>query len=134
VEDGKIVNDLLGYGDGQDWEARPKFPGVDEESIITYGLRQASEYFSGVTNSQTVKANVKDRISKKKDSLKNIKLKAINIGDTFKYIDLGNIMSLRLQNMGFNTSEIGFEADVRIMAMTYNPDTKNKIDLVVEVK
>jgi len=133
VEDGEIRNDILGYGDGITWKSRPKIPIVDADSIGEFGLRESSEFFQGVTNVPTLKANTRDAIAKFKNPVRNMKLRAINLGDTFKFINLGNIMALSLQSMGFQTGGVGYETNVRIMGMAYNPGSKNKIDLIVEV-
>lgn len=133
VEDGEIRNDILGYGDGTTWKSRPKFPSEDAASIGKYGLRQSSEFFQGVSEVPTLRANTRETVSKEKNPIRNMKLRAINIEDTFKFINLGNIMALRAQSVGFQTGGIGYETNVRIMGMAYNPSSKNKIDLVVEV-
>lgn len=133
VEDGDIRNDVLGYGEGLTWKSKPKIVVTDVDSISRYGLRQSSEYFQGVENVPTLKANTRDVVRSEAEPSKNIKLRAINLGDTFKFINLGNIMSLQLQNIGFQTGGVGYEAQVRIMGMSYDPAIKNKINLVVEI-
>jgi hypothetical protein len=55
------------------------------------------------------------------------------VGDTFKGIQVGNIMPLQFESIGFNGGGIGYETTVRIIGMAYNPvSTKNKVELVVE--
>jgi hypothetical protein len=56
---------------------------------------------------------------------------AINVGDTFKHIKLGNIFTLQLQSVGFTDGQTGYTSRVRIVGMSFNPETPNKIQLVV---
>lgn len=133
VEDGDIYNNILGYGDGMTWTTKTKYIANDERSGSDYGLRQTSKYFNGVTNTVTLKDNTTEYLKTTKNPVSKFKLNVINVGDTFKYIQLGNTLNLQLQSMGFQTGGIGYEAVVRIVGMRYNPSSKNKIELVTEV-
>lgn len=133
VEDGQIYNNVLGYGDGMTWVSKTKFEATDEDSVGTYGLRQTAKYFNGVTNNVTLKDNTDQYLSTTKAPVNKFKLNVINVGDTFRYIQLGNTLNLQLQSMGFQDGGLGYEAVVRIVGMRYNPTSKNKIELVTEV-
>jgi hypothetical protein len=127
VEDGPILNDLLAYGDGLTWTSRPNINIVDLASIGAYGRRQSSAGYSGVTNVQTLKDNGLEKVLADRNPLHTFKLHALNVGDTFKHIDLGNRLTLRMENVAF-----GIDTTVRITGMAYDPESKNKIELVVE--
>lgn len=133
VEDGEIFNDLLAYGDGQSWVSRPNAVVTDAASIAKYGVRQSAEEFSGVTNVNTLRENAAEKIAQQKEPVRSFHLNALHVGDTFKYLQLGNVLSLRFENMGFTGGGLGYETNVRITAMAYNPVTeKNKVELIVE--
>lgn len=127
VEDGPIINDLLAAGDGISWQSRPTQNILDSDSISAYGLRQDTEEYNGVTNTQTLKDNGLKKVKLFRNTAKTYRLKAINKGDTFKYISLGNRMSLRFENIRF-----GYESIIRIIGMAYDTNNRNKIELVVE--
>lgn len=132
VEDGDIVNDLLAVGDGESWKSRPIATITNLDSVGKYGLRQSTEEYSGVTTIQTLSDNGSELVSAAKNPVNAYKVNALNIGDTFSHISIGNQFTLRMQNLGFGGNGIGLEKTVRISAMSYNPDIKNKITLVVE--
>lgn len=132
VEDGPIVNDVLAYGDGETWNSKPMQVVTDTTSIGKYGLRQDSKSYSGVVDLQTLNVNGRVHLAAYKNPLRTFRLNALNVGDTFKYIALGNRLKLRLENVGFYMGSTGLETQVRIIGMAYDPDDKNKINLVVE--
>lgn len=133
VEDGDIVNDMLAYGDGQSWTSKPTFIFRIDDSISRYGLRQTAEEFSGVTDKTSLEDNADDALKTAKNPTRSFHLNAANVGDTFQYLRIGNILDLRFESMGFTGGGIGHEASVRITGMAYDPaSTKSKVELVVE--
>lgn len=132
VEDGEIVNDLLAYGDGITWKSRPYVIVSDVDSILDYGLRQKAEEFSGVTNTNTLKNNGQTQVNISKDPERTYHINALNVGDTYKYIRLGNRLVLRLENMGFTGDGLGWEATIRITGMVLDSSQKNRVELILE--
>lgn len=132
VEDGPIANDVLGYGDGVTWLTKPKVNITNDASIFKYGLRQKSEGFDGVTSPQTLKDNTDEYVHLHKRPTRTFSATAINVGDTFNFMGLGNTLTLQLQNAGLYEGGTGLQTRVRIRGMYYNPDSKNKLSLVVE--
>ena len=57
-------------------------------------------------------------------------MNALNVGDTFKYLKVGNIFNLSFQSVGFRGDSLGFATRVRVIGMGYNPDARNKMQLV----
>lgn len=134
VEDGPIVNEVLTYGDGETWRSKPRAVVRDQDSIGRYVLRQDAKGYSGVTNVQTLTDNGANHIAQFKSPARTFRLNALNVGDTFKYIRLGNRLPLQFQNIGFYTGEQGLKTRVRIVGMAYDSSEKNKINLAVEEK
>lgn len=132
VEDGPIYNDVMGYGDSMSWQSKPFAVAKDNESIGKYTLRQISKGYSGVADPNTLLANASAHLAAVKDANRVFRLNAINIGDTFKYMSLGNRMGLRFENMGFMGSNTGFQTRIRILGMAYEGAQPNKINLTVE--
>lgn len=134
TEDGPIINYTFGYGDGETWKTKPSFVVMNNISMGRYGMRQESNGYSGVSNAQTLQQNGTARINARYIPLRTFRLNALNVGDTFRYIRLGNRLTLRFQNMGFTRGTTSFETTVRILAMAYDPEDRNKISLVVQEK
>jgi len=132
VEDRDIFNDILAYGDGLTWTTKPTLNLRDSSSIGKYGLRQTAIEYEGVTNTTTLNNNGAQKLLETKQPERTFHLFALNIGDTFNYIKLGNVLRLRFQNAGFTSGGLGFETYVKIVGMSYDPaSTKNKIELTV---
>lgn len=133
VEDGDIKNDILGYGDGMTWASKPKFIVINQTSVFDYGLRQWSENFDGVTSPQTLKDNSLELIKNEAYPVNTFQVNALNVEDTFSFINLGNKLTLQFQHIGFfETGGLGYVTRVRIVAMRYDPNMKNRIELTVE--
>lgn len=127
VEDGPIVNDLFAYGDGLTWQTKPSSRIIDPSSIGRYGLRQSSEEYTGVSNTATLQTNGTQRVKQFRNGTRTYRLNALNVGDTFKYLGLGNRFTVH-----FETIRFGYEAAVRVLGMVYDTDARNKVELTVE--
>lgn len=133
AEDGEIINDVLAYGDGMAWTSKPSEIVRDRGSIGKYGLRQKSVSYTGVIDSATLKQNGSEYLRQNVEPARTFHLNALNVGDTFKYLGLGNVLSLQFQNVGFFGGSLGFQTQVRIVGMSYDPtEKKNMLELVVE--
>jgi len=130
VVDGTIVNDLLGYGEGETWKSKPMFTAKDKQSIGKYGLRQGSEEFENSTQA-SIQSNTIKKLQEYENIPNTFRLNALNLGATWKYIRMGNTLTLRFQNIGFGNTGIGYETVVRIVGMVYEPNSKNKVELTV---
>jgi len=132
VEDGPIINDLLGYGEGATWQDKPTAIRKDIPSRNRYGLRQASEEFWNLESDAALVNNTKQRLFQFRDPAYTFSLHALNVGDTWRYCRLGNTLTLKLDNMGFGRrGGTGFEATIRVVGMRYDPAMSNKLELVV---
>lgn len=132
VEDGELFNDLFGYGEGATWQTKPVYIAKDADSIKRYGLRQGSVDFTGVVSGSKLREKTQVQLNIKKQPHRTFTVNALNVGNTFQYINLGNRFTLRLENIGFYGSGTGLETTVRIVGMSYAPEVKNRIELVVE--
>jgi len=132
VEDGDIVNDVLAFGEGLSWQSKPNVRRFDVNSIGKYGRRQASVEYSGVSDLQTLIDNADAYLQQHREPVRSFKINALNVGDTFKFMRLGNRMPLQFENVGFYAGGQGLQTTVRIMGMSYDPVVAGKITLVVE--
>lgn len=132
VEDGPIVNDLLAAGDGLSWTSRPAVDIVDAASQDKYGLRQLAKEYVGVSATNTLLSNGSELMKTNRNPSRLFKLNALNVGDTFKYINLGNRLTLRFENAGFYQGGRGLETQIRILGMSYDSANKNKMILIAK--
>lgn len=130
TEDGPVVNSVLAYGDGETWKSKPNVEVNAQPSIGKYGLREASQEYSGVVSKTVLAKNGKQYLTEFKNPARSFTLNALNVGDTFQYIRLGNILTVQFQNAGFYGGNVGFISQVRIFGMSYEPQSKNKVALV----
>ena len=131
TEDDNIINDLLGYGDGATWTSRPAAITQDVQSIAKYGLRQDGKEWTGVSIISTIQNNNNEYLATRTKPRKIFDITAIDLGDTFSYLRLGNRVNVYLRNMGFLETGRGTQERTRILGMSYNPRQGDKIKLVL---
>ena len=121
VEQGVIINDLLGFGGGGlTWASRPRHNTIDEESAGRYGLRQGYEAYNGATNSGTIAESTKRAVETEHEPRRTFNLRALDEGDTFANLRLGDRVPLKLTSAGFMGGEIGMETVVRLVGMAHS--------------
>lgn len=132
IEDGPIVNSVLAFGEGLSWQSKPHVRRLDATSIGKYSLRQNSNEYPGATDLQTLTENGDAYLAQNKEPSRSFKINALNVGDTLKYMQLGNRLPLRFENVGFYAGATGYQTTVRIMAFAYDSIVSGKLTLVVE--
>ncbi len=129
-ENGEISNDILGIGSGANNKAKEKVHLSDETSIGRYGLRQTSISF-GEDEYASVDIGTRTELKKRKNPSKMFSLVALDHGNTWKYISLGNTFPLHMANVGFQHNGLGMDTTIRILGMTYQEE-ENKLELNCE--
>lgn len=133
VEDGTIYNNVLGYGPGSAWASRPNKENLaTDNSLAQYGLRQTSKDYGSVSSVDVINRGNIGLMRRSSQPVKNFSVTALNRGDTFKYIRLGNRLELSLQSVGFTGSGLGLKTYIRILGMYYDPAEGQKIKLVLQ--
>lgn len=132
TEQGIIVNDLMGIGDGSTPESRISYVEIDKTSRGLYGLRQAAQDYSGNKEIGTLIANVRGTLAQSKHPIRTVIVTALDKGDTFKALRLGNILPLYMTTAGFlDDGNVGMNTNARILGMQYNDDF-NQVGLVLQ--
>ncbi len=115
-----VVNNLMGIGEGSDG-SRPRSYFTDAESVSRYGLMQGSEDFAGVSSQGTLDAHTLGRLNELRHPRNTFSLTALNVGETYFALRLGNVLPLKSLTFGFDAQgEIGLETAVRIVAIKYS--------------
>jgi hypothetical protein len=125
------ANDVLTYGNGNDWKTRKTANETDSESREQYGLRQYSNNVqTDSVDTLTLAAQVGLRMMKQPRN--NFPLAALNIGDTFQKLQPGAIATItRLVGQAFSEDGLGFQSNsVIIQSMNYNP-ANGWVDLAI---
>jgi hypothetical protein len=130
-EQGEIVNDVMGYGDGSTPETRIFYSEIDALSRGKYGLRQIAKDFNGNKEMTTLQQNVREALAANKTPVRTISVSAVDEGNTFKALRLGNTLPLYMTSVGFlNSGAVGMNTNVRIVGMRYN-EALNEAQLIV---
>jgi hypothetical protein len=126
----KIVNDLLGIGEGSD-EERPTWNEVDTTSRDRYGLRQDSEDLTK-TEPASVQADTIALLRELRNPRRTFKLELLDVGDAFAETRLGDTYPLIMQTVGWRSdNEVGTNTIVRVLGLRYHDDTET-MELTVD--
>jgi|GEM_PF-2384521 len=128
-EDGELINDLIGYGEGANLKARPSRREENGESILAHGRREGVKQFAGVTQPATLESNTQAEISRVAEAVSSFSLDMTATG----YVpEVGDRLRLRLHTMGFAAeSGRGFDGTVRVMGMETNG--RDNVRLICQV-
>lgn len=122
-EQGEIINALLGIGDGSTDDSRVTYEETDAASRDAYGLRQGTEDFNGNKELGTLTANVQARLTVTRNPIRTFKVTALDVGNTFLNLRLGNVLRLKMFSVGFlSDGATGVDTRVRIMGMRYEDE------------
>lgn len=131
IEQGTIVNELLGIGGGSTEESKVFTTARDDDSIDDYGLFQSSEVFGDDTWGSFV-SSVDGSLARSKQPRNTWDLTALNVNDLFDHVRLGDTFPIKMLQAGWKSDgTLGFEGKVRVLGMTYD-DISNKLDLVAD--
>lgn len=130
TEQGHLINDLVGFGPGMTWESKSSVRLIDAESAGDYGIRQDSKDY-GPEDEGTIEENTRASLAKWKMPRRTFSVKALDVGDLFFALRVGNRLPVRFINVGFNPEGFGMETVVRILGMTYD-DISNRVEMVVD--
>jgi len=129
-EQGDIVNDLVGFGSGGTWESKSAVRLIDDTSAGEYGVMQDSKSFDP-DEEGTIEENTRTELNQVKDPRRTFELSALDVGNLFYALRIGNRLPAKFVNVGFNPEGFGMETTVRILGMTYD-DISNRVKLVVD--
>lgn len=134
TEQGVIVNDLMGIGDGSTQETRITYQEIEPISRGLYGLRQAAQDYHGNREMGTLMDNVRGTLAVSRNPSKTLRVAAMNKGDTFRSLRLGNTLPLYMTTVGFLADgTVGIDTKVRIIGMRYSDDL-DQVALVLQEK
>lgn len=128
-EQGPIINKWVVAGEGTGWGAeRLTSTAVDQDSIDTYGLREASRVYGDVKEQGTLDQNAANLLEQTKDPYNIFTLSAVDAEPAkFSAYDIGDTVRLIAPDYGFD----GTDTMVRILSREFKPGD-GVCDLVVQ--
>lgn len=129
VEQGEIANYLIGYGAGSTWSTKPISEAIDQSAVNEYGLFAKVVGFEEGQKAQ-IKANTQAQLDYHKQPRITFDLNALDKGETFSNIRVGDTLPIELYSCGFTNGELGYQGYGRVTGMTYD-EKKNLLELVL---
>jgi hypothetical protein len=133
TEDGEIINYKIGTSNAPTVEDRKKDEHLETDltSIARYGCRQAYEQYD-TKNDTRITNNVIADITKGKNPRRTFCVSALDVGETFANIALGDTLPLKLNTVGWNANGTrGVNINVRVIGIAY-ADNKQKLELTLD--
>lgn len=113
---GKVANDLQGFGSGQSTSDRPLANYEDAASISKYGRRQGTKSYSDYTGAGAVMKALKNEINQTREPDNVFQYMALDQGDTWLNLHVGSSYPLRIWSLRW-----GIKSRVRLSGWYYNP-------------
>jgi hypothetical protein len=131
---GTIMNHIFSYNQAQTEQTRIMQEIAIQGSIDKYGPFQTNMILSGVTDAEgMVQRAAQTKANQRGEPVSKVSRTALDVMDTFSYIDSGNICFISDPRAGFNPDgSRGFRSWARILSADYN-DLTNKVALNVEL-
>jgi hypothetical protein len=130
-EQGDIYNDLWGSDSGShSWNDCMKSHRVDTDSAGQYGWRYGS-FTHGYSSQSGSDKTTEARLDKSKAPRKTFDFSALDVGDLFNNLRIGDTLPVHLISVGFQGGGYGTDTTARILGMTYD-DIDNKVQLVLD--
>ena len=132
-EQGTPTNQVFGYSQAQTKQSRYSSEAIHQSSFDDYGPLQLNQVYVGVQDQAGTDNATKVRAEQRGRPMKRVSRNAIDINNTYDYLNVGNTVSVRDTNSGFNPNGgYGFDARVKILSMSYN-DLSDRVPLTIEV-
>lgn len=130
-EQGEIINDFVGFGPGASWESKGSYRAFDSESMAEFGVWQSAGALEAATPAN-IQQGAESKVRQNAYPRNTYQCTALDVGDTFYNLRVGNVVGLRYFTVGFQpASGVGVEARVRVLGMAYS-DARNTVELVVD--
>lgn len=126
IEQGEIANDIIVVGFGASSGSQKTASMVDQDSIGLYDHRQSTvnlpSEFEG-----TLQVGAEQKIKELKQPRRTFDVNALDVGDTWSNLHIGDTYPLHLGNVGFS----GVETIVRVVGMEYQ-ETNGYVRLICD--
>lgn len=131
-ENGDLFNDVTGLNDASTEALRLRHTAIDSMAIADHGLYQKTAVFSGVTQAATLQQDVLSALRQTINGNKTFDFYALNVGDTFAYLDVGNLWNTDMNYVWFDDEQAD-NKEVRILGMEVD-DSIERVRVISEVE
>jgi hypothetical protein len=129
---GTPSNQVYGYSQAQTANSRYNAEVINQAAYDDYGPLQLNQVYVGIHDPAGTYLATKTRAEERGRPVMRLGRTALDIYNTFDYLNIGNIVNVKDARVGFNPNGgYGFEKEMRILSMSYN-DLSNKVPLVIE--
>lgn len=132
IEQGEPTNDLIGYNNTGGEESTLMDIERDEESIARYGVWQGSVSVTNAKEPSQLQLATKTVLNSVKDMTKTVSLNVLDIDDEFPNMGMGNLYPVTGHRSGFFGETTGFELNLEIFGMKYDPANPKRLELILE--
>ena len=133
TEQGTPANQVFGYSQSNTAQNRVMQEAIHQETYDDYGSLQINQIYSGKHDAASVLNSAKATVSRSGPPVLIMQRTALDKGDTFSHVAVGNIATVKETNAGFNPNGgFGFTSQARILGFSYN-DLSNKCPMNIEV-
>lgn len=131
-EQGDISTVIMAYSDASTDTTRIMVEVIDQDAYAEYGFLAENVAFDGVVEPAPLTLAAKQLVGNNSRPVQVFDFSALDVGDTFDYLALGNIWDVRTKTAGFmSDGSIGYEGKVRITSMEYS-DADNQVRMSLE--
>lgn len=131
VEQGTLSNHTFGYNVSNSKGKQINSVSIDQASVGDYNRLGSSQNFTGDTQA-AVDATTQAYTNQNSRPIFTLDLVALDVGNTFTDLSVGNIWNVVLKTVGFYGGAIGFQGPVRILGVEYD-DLLNEAKLTTQV-
>jgi hypothetical protein len=131
TEDGAIYNHVFYYSEPGEGGGRKFGDARDDASVGKYDLRMIAEQGVGAYE-EGLEFAARMKLADTKEPYIMVAPSALDIGETWRQLRLGNIIYWEDDFAGFNGATVGSNSTVRIVGMEYSEADKS-VGLVVEL-
>lgn len=131
TEQGILANLVFGYNVASSDGKRLTSSAIYDPSVGDYGVLGTNANFS-VNGQAAVDIATQNVIYTQSRATITLELTALDAGDTFTYLSVGNVWDVALNSVGFYGGNIGFQGSVRLTAVEYS-DYDNEARLTTQV-
>lgn len=126
-EQGRIATVCAVWGEGAKWSTKPIGYRKSDEGIAKYGTRWLAMAAQGTD----LEANAASLILEHGTPRKTFDITAIDTGDTYYQMRVGDMFPVSFHSVGFSGSGLGTHETIRVLQMSYD-EAQNALKIVAD--
>ncbi len=132
-ENGELYNYYIGMNDASTPSMRLSTVAYDIDAISEFGLYQKSFVASGVTVQSTLDTMAQLNVLSTKNGYRVLDLVALNVGDTYNHIRVGNTVNVDYNTSAYTDDGFGLSETAKIIGFEVDDLVPEKVRIAAEV-